>query len=149
MSESESDPERLALCHTRFGWWLLVVAILGGSTLEALHAFKSGLYLDVSNETRRLLWTLAHAHAALFGLVHLAFAASLPRLGRASAGGRRFASRALVAGAVLLPGGFLLGGVTVDGGDPNLAIVLAPVGGLLLLAAGVVIALGVGEGGDG
>ncbi|HPG26870.1 MAG TPA: hypothetical protein PLW10_14630, partial [Myxococcota bacterium] len=110
--------------------------------LEALHALKLGVYLDVSNETRRLLWTLAHAHGALLGLLHVAFATSLPRLPSLGEAGRRFASRALGAGSLLLPGGFLLGGVVVYEGDPGLGVLLAPVGALLVLAGAFVVARG-------
>ena len=63
--------------HLRFGWWSLAFFLLVGTTLEAMHGFKVGYYLDASNATRRLLWTLAHAHGSLLGLVHLGFAASL------------------------------------------------------------------------
>jgi flagellin-like protein len=145
MHDVDPTLESLAIRHTAFGWWLLAAAVLGGSALEALHAFKLGFYLDVSNETRRLLWTLAHAHAALLGLVHVAFASSLPRLLRLSESGRGLASRALLGGAVLLPAGFLLGGVSAQHGDPGLMILLSPIGALLVLVAVVVIARGAGR----
>ena len=85
---------------------LLVISVVLGLGLELLHALKTGFYLDADSETRRLLWTLAHAHGALLGLVQIAYSLSLPKLVRLSAAGRVFASRALLAGAVLLPGGF-------------------------------------------
>ena len=62
--------------HLRFGWWSLLGFLCLGFMLELLHGFKAGFYLDVSNETRRLMWTLAHAHGALLGL------ASAPHLER-------------------------------------------------------------------
>ncbi len=66
--------------HLAFGWWCLLVFIGLGAVLEGLHTFKLGFYLDSSNAMRRLMWTLAHAHGTLFGLVHIAFALSLPQL---------------------------------------------------------------------
>ena len=66
--------QRLVRRHLRFGWWSLATFGLLGLVLETLHGFKVGAYLDVSNETRRLMWTLAHAHGTLLGLVHLGFA---------------------------------------------------------------------------
>ena len=48
---------------------------------------------------------------------------------------QRWASSALVGASVLLPGGFLLGGLVVYGGDPGAGIALAPVGGVLFFAA--------------
>ena len=145
MSQTDSDLERTAARHLAFGWWLVVASIGLGTLLEGLHALKLGLYLDVSNETRRLLWTLAHAHGALLGLVNVAFATSLPSLGRLSAAARTLASRALVAGGLLLPAGFFLGGVFVYDGDPGLAILIAPIGALLVLVGVVAIARGAGS----
>ena len=142
MTEADGGVERTAAAHLAFGWWLVVASVALGTLLEGLHALKLGLYLDASNETRRLLWTLAHAHGALLGLVNVAFAASLPKLGRLSEGGRALASRALRIGALLLPAGFLLGGVFVYEGDPGLAVLLAPLGALFVFVASLIIALG-------
>src|SRR5712692_3117025 len=57
--------------HNAFGWWLLFVSSTLGLLLELLHGFKVQAYLAVSNETRRLMWTLAHAHGVLIALVNL------------------------------------------------------------------------------
>ena len=121
--------------HLRFGWWSLLVFLAFGLVLETLHGFKVGFYLDVANSTRRLMWTLAHAHGALLGLVHVVLGLSLraaaegtpPRLG--------LLSGALVGASVLLPGGFFLGGVTFYAGDPGVGVALVPVGAVLLLLA--------------
>ena len=140
MNGTDSPLDQTAARHLAFGWWLVVASIGLGTLLEALHALKLGLYLDASNETRRLLWTLAHAHGALLGLVNVAFATSLPKLGRLSDAGRMLASRALAAGAVLLPAGFFLGGIFIYDGDPGLAILLAPLGALLVFVGALVVA---------
>lgn len=130
-----TDGERtLQSCwHLRFGWWSLLAFLTLGVALEALHGFKIGWYLDVSNETRRLMWTLAHAHGTLLALVHIAFGLTA----RATAGPAwpRYASPCLTGATILLPGGFFLGGVYVYDGDPGLGILLVPVGALLLFAA--------------
>ncbi len=96
-----------------------------------------GSYLNVSNETRRLpqLWTLAHAHGTLLGLVNLAFAATLRALPAWPEPNQRFASSCLLAATVLMPAGFFLGGVFIYSGDPGLGILLVPAGGILLFAA--------------
>jgi hypothetical protein len=123
--------------HLRFGWWSLCIFGALGLTLELLHGFKVRAYLDVNNETRRLMWTLAHAHGTLLGLVHLAFAVSLPFL-RLDAGRLRLASTSLLCASLLLPGGFFLAGIRFYAGDPGLGIALVPVGAaLLLLTAGL------------
>jgi len=122
--------------HLRFGWWSLAFFVAIGLALEALHGLKLGFYLDVHNETRRLMWTLGHAHGTLLSLVNLAFAAALPRGWTAGTeGSLRAASACLRAATILLPGGFLLGGVSIYEGDPGLGILLVPLGALLLLAA--------------
>ena len=121
--------------HLRFGWWSLFVFATLGLLLEALHGFKVRAYLDVSNETRRLMWTLAHAHGTLLAIVHVVFGLSLATFPDLSARNLRLISTALVAASVLLPGGFFLGGIAFYSGDPGLGVLLVPVGAVLLLTA--------------
>ena len=59
------------LKHLKWGWWGLLVFLSMGILLEMLHGFKVGAYLDVPNTTRRMMWTLAHAHGTLLSLVHI------------------------------------------------------------------------------
>ena len=126
------SPPALQYLHLQVGWWSLLLFLLMGMGLEAMHGFKVGAYLDVGNETRRLLWTLAHAHGALLGLVHILFAHTLADRVKPGARWARRASPCLIAASVCLPGGFFLGGTFTYGSDPGLGIVLVPVGGLLL-----------------
>ena len=119
--------------HLRFGWWSLLVFLTLGLVLEVLHGFKVGLYLDVSNETRRLMWTLAHAHGTLLGLVHIAFALSLRHYRQWPRRNHARASWSLVAASVLLPGGFFAGGAMAYDGDPGLGILLVPMGAACLM----------------
>lgn len=131
--------EEIVRRHQRFGWWALFVFASLGMGLEAMHAFKVDWYMRVSHETRRLMFTLAHSHGTLLALLNIAFALSLPRL--AAGGWRRVASGALLGASVLLPLGFLLGGLVVYAGDPGAGILLVPVGGLLLVVALLATAL--------
>jgi hypothetical protein len=126
--------------HLALGWWWLAVFLALGLGLEVMHGLKAGFYLDVSNETRRLMWTLAHAHGTLLGVLHLAFAFTLRTLDAGEASWARRASLALTIAGVLLPGGFLLGGLIVWGGDPFLGVLLVPLGALALLVAAVSVA---------
>ena len=57
--------------HVRFGWWTLLVYAALGLALEALHGFKVAAYLDVDNDTRRLMWRLAHTHGTLLGALNV------------------------------------------------------------------------------
>lgn len=65
------EASQLVRLHLRIGWGALLLFIVLGLALEALHAFKVPLYVDAENETRRLLFRLAHAHGALLCLIHL------------------------------------------------------------------------------
>ena len=121
--------------HLRFGWWSLLLFATLGLVLESLHGFKVRAYLDVSNETRRLMWTLAHAHGTLLAVIHIVFGLTL-RAGSAPAlANPRLISTSLYAASVLLPGGFFLGGVVFYAGDPGVGVLLVPAGGVLLLYA--------------
>ena len=117
--------------HLRFGWWSLFAFLALGLVLETLHGFKLAWYLNVDVEMRRLMFTLAHAHGALFGLVNIA--AGLTLRGVKGLELTRDTSLALRWGSLLLPVGFLLGGFGIHDGDPGLGIALAPVGALLAL----------------
>jgi hypothetical protein len=120
--------------HLRFGWSSLFVFATLGLVLETLQGFKAPLYVDVSHDTRRLMWTLAHAHGVGLALIHILFALSLPALPSGSARDR-LVSRCLISASVLLPGGFFAGGVIYYAGDPGPGILLVPVGAFVLLTA--------------
>ena len=121
--------------HLRFGWWCLLVFLSVGIVLEALHGFKVGWYLNVSNETRRLMFRLAHAHGVLLALTQVAFAVTLRASAVSQGAWMVRASRSLRIAGVLIPGGFLLGGLIVWGGDPWVGVLLVPVGAVFLLVA--------------
>lgn len=130
--------------HLLFGWASLFAFLSLGMVLEVLHGLKVGWYLDVTNESRRLMLTLCHAHGSLLALVHVLFALTIQMLRVGE--GRTWVARAsatLIGSTVLLPGGFFLGGLFIYGGDPGIGIFLAPVGGLLFAAAVLLVILGV------
>jgi hypothetical protein len=136
-----SEGHALLRRHLRFGWVALLVFLSLGIVLEALHAFKGANYLNPSHDTRRLMWTLAHAHGTLLGLVNLAFAVSAAHFSRSSARRSELASGLLRGATLLLPAGFFLGGFGFQGGDPGLGIALVPLGALLLLASVILTVL--------
>jgi hypothetical protein len=126
--------------HLRVGWWSLLLFGGAGLVLETLHGFKVSAYVDPSNETRRLMWTLAHAHGTLLAFIHLVFALALRSVPELRARDLRTISFSLVAASVMLPGGFFLGGVAFYSGDPGLGVLLVPFGALFLLASLYLIA---------
>ena len=139
-SKGTADASAVRRRHMRFGWVSLLVYLTMGAGLEVLHGFKSDWYLSASNDYRRLLLTLAHAHGTLLALVHLAFAAGLPSLSTLSARSRALASACLCASSILLPLGFLIGGLFLHGSDPGLGVLLVPVGAILLIVGVALIA---------
>jgi len=139
----DEQAERMRARHLRVGWWSLLAFLCLGLVLETLHGFKVAAYLDVSNETRRSLWTLAHAHGALISVVNVVFGLSLPAMVGWASGTRSLASRCLMAALLLIPLGFFLGGAFIHDGDPGLGVLLVPPGGLLLAAGVFLTARGV------
>lgn len=132
---TEASIHTLSRRHLRFGWWSLLGFLTLGLMLEVLHGFKIGWYLDVANETRRHLWTLAHAHGTLLAILNIVFGLSLGSLPEWNDRSRKIASQCLIGAGFLMPGGFFLGGIVIYGGDPGLAILLLPLGAALLVAA--------------
>jgi hypothetical protein len=141
-SSDEAPPEPASVlvhAHLRVGWIALLAFVTLGIALESLHAFKSAAYLGVGQETRRLMWTLAHAHGVGLSLVHIAYAATLHAWFTHASRSLRLASRLLTWATGLVPGGFFLGGVVTYGGDPGVGAFLVPVGaGLMWIAVALV-----------
>jgi len=125
--------------NLRFGWWSLLVFLSLGGALETLHGFKIGWYVDVGNETRRLMFTLAHAHGTLLALINIAAGLTARKVDRFEL--RPSVSFALIWAAILLPAGFFLGGIVIYDGDPGLGVWLVPAGAILLFYSVTRIAL--------
>jgi hypothetical protein len=113
----------------RQGWISLAAWLAFGILIEGLIGFRTPALLD--DTVRRDMFRLAHAHGTLLNLVLIAAAIcarlELIRLGPMSSLGLR-------ASVILLPSGFLLGGLWHFKDDPGLGICLVPLGALLLLA---------------
>lgn len=137
MSSSPPPASPVARRHLRVGYAALAIWLLFGVALESFHAVKSGFYLDVGNETRRLLFRLAHAHGTLFAIVNVLYGLTVRASPEAES---PVASGGLVGGLVLVPLGFLLGGLVVHGGDPGLGVILAPAGAVAMAVAVAVVA---------
>jgi hypothetical protein len=109
----------------RYGFGLLFVSACLGFALELAHALKLSPYLDVPLRRELLIW--AHAHGVGLALVLLAYGAS----GAASVTNVKW----LALGALGMVSGFALASVDLHESDPGIAIVLVPVGALLVLRA--------------
>ena len=120
----------------RQGWISLALWIAFGILLEGFNGFRSPAYLD--DAVRREMFRLAHAHGTLLNLVLLG-AAICARLDLIRLG--RMASLGLCSAAVLLPAGFLFAGLWHLKDEPGPAILLVPIGAVLLLASAIYISL--------
>ena len=133
-SDQTHDPAgSLSRRHLWAGWAGLLIFLSFGIILESLHGLKLNSYLDPRNVTRRLMWTLAHAHGTLFSLIQIAFAVSLNSLRAQSPKALKVVSRCLIGSLITMPLGFFLGGLSLYGGDPGVGIILVPVGALMML----------------
>jgi hypothetical protein len=137
------SPSELTRRHLVIGYWALALFVTLGLALEAMHAFKVAAYLDVENETRRLMWRLAHAHGTLLAIVNIVYALTVRAVPSAA---RAIASTCFILALVLIPGGFFLGGVVVHGGDPNPTVLLVPAGFVALAVALVSVARAISRG---
>jgi hypothetical protein len=138
LAEESSSHVHFVDRHLRAGIFALAAFVVLGVVLEAFHAWKAPFYLDAGRETTRLLLRLGHAHGTLIAFVNVGYALVVNARPRA---GGAFASACLLAALVLVPLGFLLGGISAAAGDAGVAIVLVPPGAAALffglIAAGV------------
>ncbi len=124
-SPSSASPERALLVQ---GWAGLAAFMALGFLLESLMAWKLPAYLG--DPIRRELFRLGHSHGTL---LHLLLVAAALTIGRTGVRPARAVTIALRAGALVLPVGFLLGGLWHPEGDPGHGIWLVPAGALLAL----------------
>lgn len=117
-------------------WISIAVWVTLGLLLEGLLAFRSPMYLQ--DEVRREMFRLAHSHGGVLNLWLLAAAFYVRIYSPAIPG---VALRALQAGAILMPAGFLLGGLWHYDSDPGPGVFFAPVGGLMVIFGVVAIAV--------
>ncbi|MFT4541628.1 MAG: hypothetical protein ACI835_004089 [Planctomycetota bacterium] len=129
MSDANKRPSTRRTVVT--GFFLLAVSMPMGLTLESLHALKVQVYLG--SVMRREMWTLAHAHGAMLGILCLVYGSVAERW--LSEGVGESTAKLVRFGAIMMPIGFFLGGVGNHEGDPGLFILLVPIGALLLLLA--------------
>jgi hypothetical protein len=129
-----SSTSSIAGSLIRQGWISLALWIVFGILIEGFIGFRIPALLD--DLVRRDLFRLAHAHGTLLNLVLIA-AAICARLELIQLGS--IPSLGLRAAVVLLPLGFLAGGIWHFKDDPGVGIIFVPVGALLLLITAVQI----------
>ena len=118
------------------GWVSIAVWMSFGLLLEGLLGYKIPGFLE--DGQRRELFRLAHTHGTLLALV-LIGAAICGRLFEIQPPPAALA--ALRLGAILMPLGFLLGGIWHPEGDPGVGIWLVPPGALLVIFGAIATAI--------
>jgi hypothetical protein len=109
-------------------WLSIAVWMSFGLLLESLIGFRVPAYLN--DPVRRELFRLAHTHGALLNIVLLLASLCVDRNLVAAS---KTAIWVLRIGAVLMPVGFLLGGIWHFEGEPGLGVWLVPLGGILVI----------------
>lgn len=109
-------------------WFGLLFWMSMGLLFEGLIGFRTPAYLQ--DPLRRELFRLAHAHGTI--LCILLLVANL-YLVRGLIAPPKAAVISLQIGTILMPFGFLLGGLWHYESDPNFLIILSPLGGLLII----------------
>jgi hypothetical protein len=109
-----------------------------GLLLEGFIGFRVSAYM--SDVTRRELFRLAHTHGTGLGLLLLLCTLTISKH---LVYPHKSAVFALRVGTILMPFGFLLGGIQTRGEEPNFLIFLAPIGGISVIFGVINLALSI------
>jgi hypothetical protein len=124
--------------HIRLSLACVAVFLAMGLWLEAMMGLRTQGWMD--DTLRRELLRLGHAHGGLLGLLNVAMAWAMHRLGTPQAWARGIRGAAL-GGAVLVGFGFVGGGLWHGPTDPGPLVLLAPAGAMLMITAIIAVAL--------
>lgn len=129
---------------TGIGFAALLCFALLGLILETLHAFKVPMYLNADQGTRRLLMRLGHAHGGVLSIVQIVYGLTASRYPDIVS---PLVTTSFLLALVLVPLGFLLGGLGATGADPSILVLLVPPGAFALLLALAITAKRLASGG--
>ena len=128
--------EKIFLGLSRQGWIGIAVWMSFGLLIEGLIGFRAPVYLQ--DPVRRELFRLAHTHGTVLSILLLIF---VLYLAKNYVNPPVAAIWSLRIGTVLMPLGFLLGGIWHYESDPGIMIFLAPLGGLMIIFGVIAIAV--------
>jgi hypothetical protein len=109
-----------------------------GLLLEGFIGFRVSLYMSVS--IRREMFQLAHTHGTLLSLLLLLSALTISK---DLVYPNKFSLLSLRIGTILMPLGFLLGGIWTNKEEPNTLVFFAPIGGILVILGVINLALSI------
>jgi uncharacterized membrane protein YgdD (TMEM256/DUF423 family) len=121
---------------SRQGWIGVAIWMSFGLLVEGLIGFRSPAYLQ--DAVRRELFRLAHTHGTVLSILLLV---AYLHLTNGPVEPPEPAIWSLRIGTIVMPAGFLLGGIWHYESDPGLLIFLAPLGGLLVIFGVIAMAV--------
>jgi hypothetical protein len=133
---AETSVTKISQTLSRQGWVGLAFWMSFGLLIEGLIGFRSPAYL--ADPVRRELFRLAHTHGTILSVLLLI---ALIHLEKGFIGPPAAGLWSLRIGTILMPIGFLLGGVWHYESDPGILILLAPLGGLAVIFGVISIAV--------
>ena len=124
--------------HLRWSLALAALFLAMGLWLEAMLGLRAAGWVD--DPLRREFLRLGHAHGGLLALLNIGLSWAQVHLGTPEPWARQI-RRAAWLGALLVGGGFVLGGLWHGPTDPGLGVLAVPAGALMLVASLVATAL--------
>jgi uncharacterized membrane protein YgdD (TMEM256/DUF423 family) len=116
------------LCQI-LGWGLISVLLVSGGTMSYFIASDNPFWTD--NPLRQHFIPIGHAHAGALGIIMLLYGLYLDKVNLPEQI-KKWAAILFIAGALLLPGGFLLSVISDNATKPGKEFLLTPIGGLLV-----------------
>ena len=116
------------LCQI-LGWGLISVLLVSGGTMSIFIATNNPFWVD--NPLRQHFIPLGHAHAGALGIIMLLYGLYLDKVNLPEQL-KKWAAIVFIAGALLMPGGFLLSVLRNGATEPGREFILTPIGGVLV-----------------
>lgn len=126
------------LCQI-LGWLLLSFLLVSGGTMSYLIITQNEFW--TSSPLRQHFIPLGHAHAGVLGIVMLLFGLYLDKV-NLSVRTRNWAATLYIAGALLMPGGFLVSVIREGATEPGKEFLLTPIGGVLVAISFITMFIG-------
>lgn len=126
------------ICQT-LGWLLLCVLLISGGGMSFL--IMSGSEFWTNSPLRQHFIPLGHAHAGLLAIIMLLFGLYLDKVNLPEQV-RKWAAIIYIAGALTLPGGFVLSVLNEGATEPGKEFILVPIGGFLVVVSFVTMFIG-------
>jgi uncharacterized membrane protein YgdD (TMEM256/DUF423 family) len=111
------------------GWGLISVLLVSGGTMSYFIATDNPFWTE--HPLRQHFIPIGHAHAGMLGVIMLLYGLYLDKV-NLSEQVKKWAAIIYIAGALLMPGGFLLSVISDTATKPGREFLLTPIGGLLV-----------------